>query len=146
MFHCPTASSPDHNENYAGYSRSDYVAVAGSVLSDALDASSNGVFAMNSGTRFDDIVDGTQFTLLVGERSMTLEGTHGAIWMRSINRAGNRGDGLAVTGICRRDVRLNDVTQRSGFLGRHLGGVLFAMADGQSASFQRESRAIPTNI
>ena len=85
---------------------------------------------MNSGTRFDGIVDGTQFTLLVGERSMTLEGTHGAIWMRSINRAGNRGDGLAVTGICRRDVRLNDVTQRSGFLGRHPGGVVFAMADG----------------
>ena len=90
----------------------------------------NGVFGSNSGTRLDDIEDGRQFTLLVGERSMTLEGQHGAIWMRSINRHGNLGDGTAVTGICRRDVRLNDATQRSGFLGWHPGGVQFAMADG----------------
>jgi len=98
--------------------------------SDALQHPGDGVFGKNSSIQFDDIEDGTQFTLLVGERSMTSAGKHGAIWMRSINRDGNRGDGAAVTGICRRDVRLNDATQRSGFLSRHPGGVLFAMADG----------------
>ena len=132
-YHCPSASGPDYNTNYAGYARSDYVAVHGGAVrrvSDSIDQPGNGVFGMNSGIRFEDIEDGTEFTLLVGERSMTREGQHGAIWMRSVNRRGDRGDGAAVTGICHRDTLLNDSAHGSGFLSWHPGGAQFAMVDG----------------
>ena len=103
------------------------------MLGDVPDAGNGpgvGVFGMNSGIRLEDIEDGTQFTLLVGERSLTPQGQHGAIWMRSVNRHGDGGDGFAVTGICHQDAPLNDASQGSGFLSYHPGGAQFAMADG----------------
>ncbi len=99
-------------------------------MSNSIDDSGNGVFGMNSDVRFADIEDGTEFTFLVGERSMTRKSEFGAIWMRSVNRYGNQGDGTSVAGICRRDLLLNDATQGNGFLSWHPRGVQFAMVDG----------------
>ena len=132
-YHCPSASGPDYNANYAGYSRSDYVAVHGGAVprvSDSMDDPGNGVFGRNSDIRLADIEDGTEFTLLVGERSMTRQGQHGAIWMRSVNRRGDRGDGSSVAGVCHRDVPLNGSAHGDGFLSWHPGGAQFAMVDG----------------
>ena len=140
-YHCPSATGPDYNVNYGGYARSDYVAVHGGgvrCVSDSIGAPGNGVFSMNSGIRIANIKDGAEFTLLVGERSMTREGQQGAIWMRSVNRLGDGGDGTAVAGICHRDVPLNDSMHRNGFLSRHPGGVQFAMVDGSTRFLSEE--------
>ena len=50
--------------------------------------------------------------------------------MRSVNRTGDGGNGTAVSGICHRDLPLNDSTQGNGFLSWHPGGAQFAMVDG----------------
>lgn len=132
-YHCSSASSPDYNANYAGYARSDYAGVHGGALrrvSNSLHEPGNGVFGKNSGVRLMDIKDGTEFTFLAGERSMTFAGEYGAIWMRSINERGDAGDGTSVTGICHREIRPNDEAQPSGFLSWHPGGAQFVMVDG----------------
>ncbi len=132
MYHCPTASTPDYNANYAGYSRSDYVAVHGAAreVSNSMDTPAGATFSMNSHLTFADIEDGTQFTLMAGERSMTRDQRYGAIWMRAINRTGHGLEGTAVAGVCHHDVPMNDSSQGDGFLSWHPGGVGFAMMDG----------------
>ena len=132
-YHCPSVTGPDDNANYAGYARSDYAGVHGGAMlrvSNSMQEPGNGVFSMNSNICFNDIDDGTEFTLLVGERAMTRDGQHGAIWLRSVNRTGDRGDGTAVTGVCHRELRLNDANQSSGFLSWHPRGAQFVMVDG----------------
>ena len=99
-------------------------------VSDEIEPAANGVFAQASSVRIAMIEDGTSGTFLVGERLLTETGNSGAIWMRSINRVGDAGDGSAVAGVCDRRVLINDVTHPDAFSSNHTGGAFFLMADG----------------
>ena len=85
-------SDADANPHYAGYSATNYVAVhAGgtSAVSDSQDDTGNGLFGENSFSHMPTCVDGLSNTLAIGERYLSQQGNHGAIWMRSTNRAGD---------------------------------------------------------
>lgn len=61
-----------------------YAACTGSDAFEVFDASGDGVFYRNSGTRFAEISDGTTYTILVGERAFAI--TKG-IWAGAMNNA-----------------------------------------------------------
>jgi prepilin-type N-terminal cleavage/methylation domain-containing protein/prepilin-type processing-associated H-X9-DG protein len=60
-----------------------YAACVGSDASDVADPTGNGVFYRNSGTRFADILDGTTFTIIAGEKAFA---NALGIWAGAIDR------------------------------------------------------------
>ena len=141
---CPSDSSAKTNRFYAGYATSNYPAVHGGgirTVNDDLDHPGNGLFGEASSVTLEDITGGTGSTFLLGERSLRETGNAGAIWMRSINRAGTGGDGSAVAGICDRSAMINDFTNADAFSSSHDGGVHFLMTDGSVRFFNEAIQA-----
>ncbi len=133
MYHCPSYDGSEVNLYYAGYNNSNYAGVHGGGIvsvSDSADQPGNGLFGELSFVTLDGVTDGTSFTFAVGERVMTDQDNHGAIWMRSVNRLGNAGDGTSVAGVCDRRAMLNDMTNPEAFNSNHMHGAQFVMVDG----------------
>ena len=132
MYRCPSNGIDGRTIPwYGGYANMSYPAVHGGGLKHVLDGPhrANGVFGESSSVRMNDIRDGLEHTFLLGERRLTDNGFHGAIWMRSINRAGNGVDGTAVAGVCSAGARLNVPGDPDAFSSAHRNGAHFVMAD-----------------
>jgi prepilin-type N-terminal cleavage/methylation domain-containing protein/prepilin-type processing-associated H-X9-DG protein len=81
--HSPYAV-PDASGNTVGFAApSSYTACVGSDDSDVFAATGSGAFYRNSGTRFAEILDGTTFTILIGEKAWAKQCT---IWAGAMNR------------------------------------------------------------
>ena len=98
----------------------------------------NGMFGESSSVKISDIRDGKSMTFLLGERRMTESDYCGAVWMRSVNRAGNGGDGTSVAGVCDHLTMPNDARNPDAFSSPHKGGAHFVMVDASVRFVQNE--------
>ena len=109
--------------------RSNYVGVFGTGVIQSNPSAGNGVFYLNSGTRFADIRDGLSNTLMVGERASQQPGSWegSATWVAAVPGA-HRGMARVVG---RADRVPNDVLRDFADFGSwHPFGANFVMADG----------------
>jgi prepilin-type N-terminal cleavage/methylation domain-containing protein len=149
-FRCPSDTGPDVNNNgnrrvrdSGGTLRSlamtNYLAVNSSGELRPQMNIANGVFNIDSKTRFRDITDGTSNTIGVGERAWQIDrvaagkynAKAGCLFMQD-SANGNQGErGLVEThGSGRRTMNCNSGQCRRGFSSRHVGGAHFLMMDG----------------
>jgi prepilin-type N-terminal cleavage/methylation domain-containing protein len=138
VYRCPTDASPRANRFYAGYATSNYAGVHGGgipAVRDGLDHPGNGIFSELRTVTLQDLVDGESETLLAGERAFRTTGNAAGIWMRSINKAGDGGDGSAVAGVCDKSAMINDFANPDAFSSSHEGGAHFLRADGSVQFF-----------